>query len=219
MSKLDSRTDEQLVEALNGGEAAAFEAIYFRYRDWVARLAQRVCGNESDALDVVQETFLYLHRKFPGFVLSARLTTFLYPVVRHLAQAIRRKRGRMGEDLGAVEMLAAPQAEARGEGIEDLRVVLAAVPEIHREVLLMRFVDGMSLAEIAAALAIPEGTVKSRIHNAIALEAFGLLAVEHREDHATGPQQFRQTRDDLFHQSLLEIIQKIPEKHSIKRAA
>ena len=95
--------------ALNGGEAAAFEAIYFRYRDWVARLAQRICGNENDALDVVQETFLYLHRKFPGFVLSARLTTFLYPVVRHLAQAIRRKRGRMGEDLGAMELAAAPQ--------------------------------------------------------------------------------------------------------------
>jgi len=171
LSKLDSRTDEQLVEALNGGEAAAFEAIYFRYRDWVARLAQRVCGNESDALDVVQETFLYLHRKFPGFVLSARLTTFLYPVVRHLAQAIRRKRGRMGEDLGAMELAAAPQADSRAEGIEDLRVVLSAVPEIHREVLLMRYVDDMSLEEISTALSIPLGTVKSRIHNALRMLA------------------------------------------------
>ena len=62
---VQTRSDEQLVHALNGGEAAAFEAIYYRYRDWVARLAQRFCGNE-DALDVVQETFLYLHRKFPA---------------------------------------------------------------------------------------------------------------------------------------------------------
>jgi RNA polymerase sigma-70 factor (ECF subfamily) len=44
---------------------------------------------------------------------------------------------------------------------------LAALPEAQREVLLMRFVDGMSLQEIAAALSIPEGTVKSRMHNAL----------------------------------------------------
>ena len=171
MSSSDPRTDEQLVDALNGGDAAAFEALYYRYRDWVARLAQRFCGNEADALDVVQETFLYFHRKFPGFVLSARLTTFLYPVVKHLALAARRKRGRMGTDLGAVELMAAPQAEAREEGLEDLRAVVAAVPEIHREVLLMRYVDEMSLEEIAKGLEIPLGTVKSRIHNALKMLA------------------------------------------------
>jgi RNA polymerase sigma-70 factor, ECF subfamily len=163
----DPRSDEQLVHALNGGEADAFEALYYRYRDWVARLAQRFCGNENDALDVVQETFLYFHRKFPGFILSARLTTFLYPVVKHLALAIRRKRGRMGEDLGALETMAAPQSPSAAEGIEDLKAVIAAVPEIHREVLLMRYLDDMGLEEIANALSIPLGTVKSRIHNAL----------------------------------------------------
>jgi RNA polymerase sigma-70 factor (ECF subfamily) len=171
LSRSDPRSDEHLVDALNGGEVAAFDALYFRYRDWVARLAQRICGNENDALDVVQETFLYLHRKFPGFKLTARLTTFLYPVVKHLALAIRRKRGRMGEDLGALEMTAAPQSDSREEGLDDLRVVVSAVPEIHREVLLMRYVHDMSLGEIANALSIPLGTVKSRIHNALKMLA------------------------------------------------
>ena len=171
MSSSDPRSDEQLVQALNGGEAAAFEALYYRYRDWVARLAQRFCGNETDALDVLQETFLYLHRKFPGFVLSARLTTFLYPVVKHLALAARRKRGRMGGDLGAVELMAAPPEVSPQAGLEDLRSVLSVVPEIHREVLLMRYVDDMSLEEIASALEIPLGTVKSRIHNALKMLA------------------------------------------------
>lgn len=157
--------------ALNGGDAAAFDALYYRHRDWVARLAQRFCGNEADALDVLQETFLYLHRKFPGFVLSARLTTFLYPVVKHLALAARRKRGRMGGDLGEVEMMAAPPEVSPHAGLEDLRAVLRVVPEIHREVLLMRYVDDMSLEEIAGALSIPLGTVKSRIHNALKMLA------------------------------------------------
>lgn len=164
---LDSRSDEQLVQALNSGDASAFEALYYRYRDWVARLARRFCGNDNDALDVLQETFLYLHRKFPGFILTARLTTFLYPVVKHLALAIRRKRGRMGEGLAAIEMTPAPPADSQREDIEHLRLILGALPEIHREVLLMRFVDDMSLEEIANALSIPLGTVKSRIHNAL----------------------------------------------------
>jgi RNA polymerase sigma-70 factor, ECF subfamily len=163
----DPRSDEQLVSALNGGDASAFDAIYFRYREWVARLAQRFVGNENDALDVLQETFLYLHRKFPGFVLSARLTTFLYPVVKHLALANRRKRGKFGGDETALEIVAAPPANTSREGIEDLHVVVSALPALHREVLLMRYLDDMSLEEIAHGLSIPLGTVKSRIHNAL----------------------------------------------------
>ena len=58
----------------------------------------------------------------------------------------------------------ADPAGARGE----LAAVLAALPETHREVLLMRFVDGLALEEIARALDIPLGTVKSRMHNALA---------------------------------------------------
>ncbi len=75
----DNRTDEQLIEAINGGDAGAFEVLYFRHRDWVMRLAMRFTGHHDDALDVLQETFSYLVRKFPGFRLTASITTFLYP--------------------------------------------------------------------------------------------------------------------------------------------
>ena len=77
----------------------------------------------------------------------------------------------MREDLGVAELMAAPTTQSPQAGLEDLRVVLAAVPEIHREVLLMRYVDDMSLEEIAMALSIPLGTVKSRIHNALKMLA------------------------------------------------
>src|SRR3954469_9659369 len=91
----DPRSDAELVRALNAGEASAFDALYFRYRDWVVRLARRFTGNDDDALDVLQETFSYVFRKFPGFVLTASMTTFLYPVVKNLSIAARRKRTRM----------------------------------------------------------------------------------------------------------------------------
>src|SRR6516162_9556790 len=87
----DSRNDQQLVARINAGDAAAFEVLYFRHRDWVVNLAHRFTGNEDLALDVMQETFLYLLRKFPGFHLTANLKTFLYPAVKNLSIAAARK--------------------------------------------------------------------------------------------------------------------------------
>ncbi|MHC4541312.1 MAG: RNA polymerase sigma factor, partial [Planctomycetota bacterium] len=87
--------------------------------------------------------------------------------VKHLSIAARNKSRRSASD---EEMLSALPAPASGEH-DPRRVELAAVlkvlPEPQREVLLMRFVDGMSQQEIAEALAIPLGTVKSRLHNAL----------------------------------------------------
>ena len=168
-SQNDPRTDQSLVADLNDGDASAFDALYYRYRDWVYRLACRLSGNQEDGLDVLQETFAYLFGKFPGFVLTARLTTFLYPAVKNLAIAHRRKRERMTGH----EMPTDLPCKSEGDDIDktraELAAVLSAIPESHREVLLMRFVDDMSLAEIGTALGIPEGTVKSRLHNAIAV--------------------------------------------------
>jgi RNA polymerase sigma-70 factor, ECF subfamily len=167
----DLRSDIELVRAINAGQAAAFDSLYYRYRDWVVRLARRFTGHDDDALDVLQDTFGYLVRKFPGFQLTASMTTFLYPVVKNLSIAARRKRHRHapgGGDETVLQTVAdvtrADPADARPE----LAAVLDGLPEGQREVLLMRFVDGMSLQEIAAALSIPEGTVKSRLHNALA---------------------------------------------------
>jgi RNA polymerase sigma-70 factor (ECF subfamily) len=163
----DSRSDEALVRAINAGDTSAFDVLYYRYRDWVVRLAFRFTRNREDALDVLQETFAYFFRKFPGFVLSARVTTFLYPVVRNLSIAHRHKRERLGIDRAIIEPVAMPDSTDAVQR-DELTMILSSLPESQREVLLMRFVDDMSLLEIAGALGIPEGTVKSRIHNAIA---------------------------------------------------
>jgi RNA polymerase sigma-70 factor (ECF subfamily) len=164
----DERSDQELVAELNAGDASAFDALYFRYRDWVVRLAQRLTGNSDDALDVLQETFGYVFGKFPGFVLTARMTTFLYPVVKNISIAHRRKRLRIGGNDVPVDAVAMP-VEWASDPKAELAIVLGKLPEAQREVLLMRFVDDMSLAEIGAALGVPEGTVKSRVHNAIAV--------------------------------------------------
>jgi RNA polymerase sigma-70 factor (ECF subfamily) len=156
-------TDASLIARANRGDAAAFEALYRRYRDWVLQLAYRVSGDRDDALDVLQETFEYLFGKFPGFTLRAELKTFLYPVVRHRClDRLRRRRPTVDIDSLVDTLPAAPAADSG-----DLQRLVQDLPAAQREVLLLRFIDDFSLAQIATALDIPLGTVKSRLHNAL----------------------------------------------------
>ena len=162
----DDLTDQQLVAALNGGEITAFEQLYFRHRDWVLRLALRFTGHHDDAQDVVQETFAYFVRKFPGFQLTASLTTFFYPAVKHLSMTARRKRLRSTGGDEQLDLICETTDHSEGQR-DEMSASLATLSDAHREILLMRFVDEMTQPEIAAALNVPLGTVKSRLHHAI----------------------------------------------------
>lgn len=161
MGSLSNKSDSELVQAIRRGDGAAFEALYDRYRDWVVTLAWRFCRNREDARDVLQETFAYLHGKIPGFQLTSRFKTFLYPVVKHLALA-RVEKARRERPLAALpdtRVTAGP-----GGRLEDL---LAGLSEVQQEVVLLRFADGLDLQQIAEALGVPLGTVKSRLHTAL----------------------------------------------------
>jgi RNA polymerase sigma-70 factor (ECF subfamily) len=161
-------TDLELIAAINGGDTAAFEILYFRYRDWVAALAFRFTGDNDAALDVLQETFLYVLRKFPGFRLTANFKTFLYPAVRNLSLAARRKAERYQATEVALNQLEnSPASGDAGVSSGDLHTILGVLSEEQREVVLLRFVEGLSLGEIGEAMGIPLGTVKSRLHNAL----------------------------------------------------
>jgi len=167
---LDQRSDLDLIAAINNGDVPAFDVLYFRYRDWVVNLAWRFTGDNDAALDVLQETFIYVLKKFPGFRLTAHFKTFLYPAVRNLSIASRRKTQRyQSGEIEQVGLQNVPAPETASHGQSDLNYVLGSLSEEHREVLLLRFVDGLSMAEIADAMSIPTGTVKSRLHNALDL--------------------------------------------------
>jgi RNA polymerase sigma-70 factor (ECF subfamily) len=167
----DTRSDQELVAAINEGDLDAFETLYRRYRDWVVGLAHRFLRDRDLALDVLQETFSYVLGKCPGLELTARMTTFLYPVVKNLSirhrEKARRSLGDAGDEVLARLPDRKPVDEHRSLHLEDLRAVVDGLPEAQQEVVLMRFVDGMKLEEIAAALSVPLGTVKSRLHNAL----------------------------------------------------
>lgn len=157
--------DSDYIRAANKGDRAGFNGLYRRYRQWVLNLAYRFTGNHDDALDVLQDTFAYLLGKFPGFKLSSRMTTFLYPVVKHLS--LRQRTDRFVHDEQAWQDIPSPPPSSAEQTKDDLTQALGSLAQDQREVLLMRFIDGMTLAEIAQALKIPVGTVKSRLHRAL----------------------------------------------------
>jgi RNA polymerase sigma-70 factor (ECF subfamily) len=167
-NRLDLSSDHELIAAINDGDEAAFETLYYRHRDWVVNLAYRWTGDRDLAMDVLQETFFSLAKRFPGFRLTAKLQTFLYPVVRNISVNALRKSRRSQVNSVPTEVLETAAPEGRpADGDEQLQVVLAALGPEHRDVLVLRFVDELSLAEIAEVLGIPLGTVKSRLHNAL----------------------------------------------------
>lgn len=162
---VDSRSDVELVREFSRGDTSAFDALYFRYRDWIVALAYRFTLHHDDSLDVLQETFSYLCRKQTSLTLTATMKTFLYPVIRNLSIEIRRKRKRMAQTEESFDVVGAPAPP--GDARDALASLLKHLPDTHREVLLMRFVDDLKLEEIAIALEIPLGTVKSRLHKTI----------------------------------------------------
>jgi RNA polymerase sigma-70 factor, ECF subfamily len=115
---------------------------------------------------VMQETFTYLLRKFPGFILSSSLISFFYPAVKNLSIAARRKRQRAISGTDCLDELLAPPVSVEPS---ELVQALSGLSDLNREVILMRFVDELGLEEISVALDIPIGTVKSRLHNALQL--------------------------------------------------
>jgi len=157
------------IQRANNGDVTGFESIYFRYKSWVYSLALRfVNQHEQDAHDVVQEIFTYFYHKFPGFVLTANLKTFLYPVVKHTAIRFRDKRKvEMGEALP--DTLLANTSIDHDQQRLALAGVIDTLSSDQREVVLMHIVDGMTLLEIAEALPASLSTVKTRLYRALSI--------------------------------------------------
>ena len=171
MSSGDQRSDQELVALCNEGSRAqareAFNALYNRHKDYVLRVAFRYVREPDSALDVLQDTFTYLLRKFPppgdGLQLSANLRTLLYTAAKNTALTRLRNQNDSARDpeVDPDELATAARDDS------ELGQLLRGLSPNEREIVTLRFVDDLSLAEIAETLQIPVGTAKSRLHKAV----------------------------------------------------
>jgi RNA polymerase sigma-70 factor (ECF subfamily) len=133
--------------------------------------AYRMTGNAHDAEDLVQETFLRAHRAFDRFEPGSNARGWLHTILQRVRTDVFRRTKRRPQ---TVELVgegppAPPAQDALASGREDLERALRALPEAFREAVVLRDVQELSYAEIAAAVGIPVGTVMSRIHRGRAL--------------------------------------------------
>ena len=167
--------NEKLRQARKG-DADAFAAIFESFRPLVFSVAVRLVGS-SDADDVVMESYLKAWKALPNFSGLSALKTWLFRIAYNCAQDQLRSRGRrreeplpVNEDGEPVEIRLERHASPadlvmRNELGTAIERCMAQLPPLHRTTLLLRFADGMSYQEIAAATGVSLGTVMSRIFN------------------------------------------------------
>jgi RNA polymerase sigma-70 factor (ECF subfamily) len=158
-------TDPALIRAAAAGDLAAYEQIVREHQQPVWRFLRRLLSDDGAAEDVAQETFLRVYRRLPSFEFRSRFSTWVFQVARNAGIDELRARRRREQLLDAVA--AAPAATAGGaEARVEIAAALASLPVDLREALLLIEVLGLPYAEAAIVLAVPEGTVKSRVFTA-----------------------------------------------------
>ena len=165
-------SDTELVARARQGDEAAFEQLVLRHQRYVFNLAYRVLGDYTEAEDITQEAFVRVWRGLSGFRGQARFTTWLYRIVHNLC--LNRLPGLQRELLQTEpveEVLADPGPSpadlfAVREQMAFLHAQMDRLPEKYRLVLTLRYLQHLSYDEIAAALEMPMGTVKTHIHRA-----------------------------------------------------
>lgn len=169
-------TEQELVQAAAGGDTEAFARLVRTYENKIYSLAFRMCGSADDASDIAQEAFLAAWRGLPSFRGDSGFATWIYRLTSNAAiDYLRRQKKQRGdmslddEELGLDAVDTGPGPQDAAERTEVRSVVAAGLQELsegHRQVLVLREIQGLSYEEIADVLEVDLGTVKSRISRA-----------------------------------------------------
>jgi len=177
--------DHSLVQRARSGDERAFRTLVERYQKKVYAVALAMVKDREEAMDVVQEAFVKVHRSLESFKADATFYTWLYRITVNVCIDVIRRRGAMRSDsvefderighdlaeanLGAVSSQLGSNPEKsvlQHELGQKIQEALEQIPEKHRAILLLRELDGLSYEELAQVLEIPKGTVMSRLFHA-----------------------------------------------------
>ena len=165
---------DDLVEAARAGSRSAFDELVRRTYTETYTLALRLVGNEEDARDVTQETYLRAYRSLAKFRGDAQFTTWLYRITAncastHLGRRARHRHEELRDDLNVYDLDTSRNPENRGEVVAlraELVEQLRRLPPKLRAVVVLRDIYDLPHDQIAQELSISESAAKVRLHRA-----------------------------------------------------
>ncbi len=176
MTRTDSADvdpDQHLVDLVLRGDMDAFDRLVERHHVFVYNIVHGVVGNADEAADVVQEVFLLVLRKLGSFRRGSRFATWLYRVAvnRALDRARSLSRRRWvpfaAETLNIVDPAIGPEAAATQQSDADrVQSAMSAIAPNHRDVLVLKYFQEMSIEEISDVLGCSQDAAKVRLHRA-----------------------------------------------------
>lgn len=168
-----TRSDEELLESLLDGDVRGFDLLHARYERPLFAFIRRHHPQQQEAEDLLHETFLSLLRDREGARAATNLRAWLFQVARNLCLNRHRAHRRAAGALADPAATRAPSAEPHPERIllgnerqHALRTAIANLPLELAELWHLR-ISGLSYEEMASVLAVPVGTVKSRMHGMV----------------------------------------------------
>ncbi len=175
MAENQTTVESELIGRARAGEQQAFQQIARQHVEPLLGCARALCRDRQLAEDLAQETLLEAWRSIERFDGRCRFSTWLFGILRHrFLKARRRVSLRIVAELPSEVLLSISQSAAdpsrdsqRAEDADRIRQAVAALPDEHRLVIELRFFADAKLEDIAVALDIPLGTVKSRLHNGL----------------------------------------------------
>jgi RNA polymerase sigma factor (sigma-70 family) len=164
----DPRADALLAIRCQLGERDAFDALITRWHEPVWRYLRRLTNSDDSAADMAQDTWLKVLRGIAALRETSSFRAWLFGIARRVAMDRLRRQYTQAVDAEAVlEEIAAPESDAGLEAdLAALESKLENLPMRERETLALFYLRELSIDEIAALLAVPPGTVKSRLHRA-----------------------------------------------------
>lgn len=168
-----SDADGDLIARFLAGDRAAFDSLFEKYQDYVYNIVYGIVGKSDEAHDVTQEVFVQVYRSLRSFRRGSRFATWLYRIaVNRAVDSARAARNwrwlPLNETLRATPDPADSPSRAaeRNEDQDAVHRVLQEVPVQHRDVLVLRYFQDLSLEEIAEVLGCSVTAAKVRLHRA-----------------------------------------------------
>jgi len=162
------QTDEQLMLAYVRGQEGAYRELFARLAPVLLRIALRQLRRPADAQDILQQTFLQIHRARFDYDGRSKLRPWAITILLNLARDVLRRRGRWLEsELDAERLPAHDAAAGRGERAETsarVRAAVACLPTPQREVIELHWFEELSFEDIGAVVGAQPGTVRVRAH-------------------------------------------------------